>query len=274
MRSAESTPESVTTSQQQQEPALTFPAPVFPASTLPVPNAEPLDRAFTNMASTVMAEVGVAVTPVDGAEVSEWGPVQGGPAWSTIKVPMVMAAQRLVVDSAEQQTAAIVNSDNEAAEDLWQQLGPPEQAAASIEAVLEESGDSKTTVPTIRSRSEYSIFGQTQWSLADQARFAAHAACDPSASQTIDLMTRVDDSQQWGIGALSGSAFKGGWGPGTDGDYLVRQFGILTTDNGRVAVAIAAEPVSGTFDDGIRALDVVAEWLADNLGALPSGTCD
>jgi len=48
---------------------------------------------------------------------------------------------------------------------------------------------------------------------------------------------------------------------------------VLTTPAGKVAVAIAAEPVSGSFDDGTHDLGEVAMWLIDHLGALPAGQC-
>ena len=64
-----------------------------------------------------------------------------------------------------------------------------------------------------------------------------------------------------------------GWGPSPSGKYLVRQFGVLTGPAGKVAVAIAAEPASGSFDDGTNDLGQVAKWLTDHLSALPAGQC-
>ena len=61
-------------------------------------------------------------------------------------------------------------------------------------------------------------------------------------------MGQVEPSQTWGIGGIPGSEFKGGWGPSPSGKYLVRQIGVLTTPAGNIAVAIAAEPESGSFD--------------------------
>ena len=39
-------------------------------------------------------------------------------------------------------------------------------------------------------------------------------------------MQRLTADQRWGL-AAKGIAAKGGWGPGSGGDYLVRQFGIV-----------------------------------------------
>ena len=86
-------------------------------------------------------------------------------------------------------------------------------------------------------------------------------------------MGEVEPSQTWGIGGIPGSEFKGGWGPSPSGKYLVRQIGVLTTPNGNIAVATAAEPESGSFDDGTQDLGEVAKWLTDHLTALPAGQC-
>jgi hypothetical protein len=38
-------------------------------------------------------------------------------------------------------------------------------------------------------------------------------------------------------------------------------------------VAIAAEPASGSFDDGTKDLNEVARWLTSHIEALPAGQC-
>jgi len=63
-------------------------------------------------------------------------------------------------------------------------------------------------------------------------------------------------------------AFKGGWGPGTNGGYLVRQMAILRLANGtRVGVAMAVKPADGRFETGVADLNVVARWLEGNVYA-------
>ncbi len=86
-------------------------------------------------------------------------------------------------------------------------------------------------------------------------------------------MGRVEADQRWGIGTIAGSRFKGGWGPSPTGAYLVRQIGVIGTPNGMIAVALAAQPASGTYDDGTADLTQMADWLAGHLAALPSGQC-
>jgi hypothetical protein len=50
--------------------------------------------------------------------------------------------------------------------------------------------------------------------------------------------------------------------------------GVLTTPNGMIAVALAAQPASGKFDDGTAALTEIAAWLTTHLRALPAGECN
>lgn len=77
----------------------------------------------------------------------------------------------------------------------------------------------------------------------------------------VNLMGQVTESQRWGLGNLTAASFKGGWGPDSSGRYLVRQFGIVTIDGKRVAVAIAVEPRDGSFGSGTAALSTIARWL-------------
>jgi hypothetical protein len=219
--------------------------------------------------------MGIATSAVGtGQSVTTWRDWQEGPAWSTIKVPLVIAAYRQqnprqVTDVMK---AAITESDNTAAESLWEQLGDPASAAEHVQQILQQTGD-PTTVESRKVRPEFSASGQTIWSLENQARFTAGAFCDSENGPIFDLMSQVKPDQNWGIGKIVETQFKGGWGPSPSGRYLVRQMGVLTTPAGKAAVAIAAEPASGTFDDGTKDLDEVAKWLTNHLAALPRGQC-
>lgn len=228
---------------------------------------------FTQLTARLNARIGLAVTAVgSGQPVTVWGDWEQGPAWSTIKVPLVIAAYRAHQVITDQMKAAITESDNAAAEALWRQLGEPATAAQQVQQVLQQTGD-PTVVESRRLRTEFTAFGQTQWSLLNQVRFTASAVCNPANDAIFSLMGEVEPQQRWGIGDIAGTQFKGGWGPSTSGDYLVRQLGVLTAPGGRVAVAVAAAPASGSFDDGRAALDAVAGWLNTNRARLPAGRC-
>ncbi|MET3859736.1 hypothetical protein ABIE38_000633 [Dietzia sp. 2505] len=216
--------------------------------------------------------VGIAVTAVGGgSDVLSAGDVRSGVAWSTIKVPLAVAAARASPSSLEAATTAITASDNAAAERLWDSLGGGAASASGISAVLADGGDSTTQVPTARTRAEYSIFGQTQWPLVDQARFGSLLPCIGSSNRVLDLMGQVSPDQSWGLGRIPGARFKGGWGPGESGGYLVRQFGIVPAAEGELAVAIAVE--SASFDEGVGTLSGVADALALRLPSIQGGRC-
>ena len=252
----------------QPQPAVDSPA----VTTAPEP-AGPLAASFTELARTIPAIVGIAVVPVGGSSVQTFGEWSTGVAWSTIKVPLAIAALRAEPPDAKNLAVkAITESDNAAAERLWSELGPSDQAALRVQAILRESGDISTRVESERLRPGFTAFGQTRWSLTLQARFAARLPCLPNTGGVIDLMRNLVGGQRWGL-AAEGAAAKGGWGPGESAGYLVRQFAIVPAATGNVGVALAAEPRDGTFDAGVAALDQLARWLTAHTADLPGGRC-
>jgi hypothetical protein len=230
---------------------------------------------FPHLQSSVKAAVGIALEPVGGSgaplSLGEW---HSGPAWSTMKVPLVIAALRDEHQPhiTDQMTAAVTQSDNAAAEAVWAGLGDPLTAAGKVEAVLAEAGDF-THVQFRKVRQDFSAFGQTDWSLTEQVRFLSVAACDHRNAPVPALMGRIEQDQRWGLGMIAGARFKGGWGPSRKGKYLERQMGLIVTPTGASAVAVAAEPYSGSMTDGIEALNLIAEWLSDHIVMLPGGRC-
>jgi len=257
-------------------PQSSLSAPQAPASS-PQTGTAPstLDADFAQLQAQLHASVGIAVAAVgSNQQPILMGDLPSGPAWSTIKVPLAIAAlrQENSPTPTAAMTAAITESDNAAAESIWAGLGDPVTAAHDVEAVLKETGD-PTTVEYRRVRPEYTAFGQTDWSLDDQVKFLSSAVCDPRNDPIFALMGNVVPDQSWGIGTIPYSRFKGGWGPSTDGNYLVRQMGTLTAPTGTVAVAMAVAPASGSFDEGTSDLTEVANWLRDHFAALPAGHC-
>ncbi len=229
---------------------------------------------FDSLLPTLGGKAGLAFMAVGGDTTATMGDWTSGPAWSTMKVPLTLAVLKSNGDTPNyEMSAAITESDNSAADQLWQSLGTPGQASQAIQAILRSGGDTDTTVPSTRARADYSVFGQATWSLADQVRFAAHLPCLPNASTVTDLMGKVVAVQQWGLGRLDDSAYKGGWGPDPAGNYLVRQFGLITTPGGQLAVAIAAQADSGSFNDGTAMLDKIAPLITKHMGDLPTGSC-
>ncbi|WP_342800708.1 hypothetical protein [Nocardia sp. No.11] len=217
--------------------------------------------------------VGLAIMPVGGDKMVTFGTWTSGPAWSTIKVPLAIAALRNNASYVTTATSAITASDNGAADTLWQSLGSGAAAATAVENVLREGGDTTTTVPTARTRADASVYGQAEWTLAEQVRFAAHLPCIPQSQRVVGLMQQIIPSHRWGLGAFGSAEFKGGWGPDLSGKYLVRQFGLIDSPSGRIAIAFAAQPDSGSFNDGMTMLDKMATLISGHLGELAGGHC-
>jgi hypothetical protein len=259
----------------QATPNSSVPSPVANPPTKP-PSPTGLAADFAQLQARLHAKIGVVLGRVGAGSnapvtLGEW---TSGSAWSTIKVPLVIAAMRQqnTGQVTEPMTAAITESDNEAAESIWEGLGDPATAAAKVEAVLRDTGD-PTTVQSKKVRPQYTAFGQTDWSLTNQALFLSAAACDPRDQPVLALMGDVENEQKWGLGVLPNTKIKGGWGPSLSERYLVRQIGILPTPRGLTVVAIAAEPESGSFPDGTQDLTDIAQWLKTHLDALPAAQC-
>jgi hypothetical protein len=238
--------------------------------------ATALATEFNQLANKLHATMGIVISPV-GSHPKQlvFGDWTSGPAWSTSKVPLTIAAldEENPPKVTDLMRSAITESDNAAAESIWEKLGDPVTAAHKVEAVLRKYGD-PTTVEWRKVRPEFTAFGQTIWSLSDQARFTAAAVCDSATAPIFTLMGQVEGDQRWGLATIADTRFKGGWGPSRTGNYLVRQLGVLKTSTGLTAVAVATEPASGSFNDGIQDLTEVGNWLASHLTELPTAQCD
>src|SRR5262245_23972201 len=87
---------------------------------------------FDRLKAKLHSVPGLAVAAVGDAQVPmTLGDWQTGPAWSTMKVPLVIAALREEHPPkvTEAMTRAVTESDNAAAESLWAALGSPATAA-------------------------------------------------------------------------------------------------------------------------------------------------
>ena len=264
-----------TTSTRQTAGAAPPPQTTTAPGSVPGGAATTLEAEFKKLESTLHATMGIVISAVGSNPTQlvfgDWTP---GPAWSTSKVPLIIAAlsEESPPTVTDAMRAAITKSDNDAAESIWENLGDPVTAEHKVEAVLRKYGD-PTTVEWRKLRPEFTAFGQTIWSLTNQARFTAGAVCDSSNDQVFKLMGEVEDEQSWGLGVIPDTRFKGGWGPSKTGSYLVRQLGVLKSPSGLTAVAVATQPASGSFNDGANDLTEVAKWLTSRRAELPVGHC-
>ena len=196
------------------------------------------------------------------------GSLSGGPftaegelthsrAWSTMKVPVVVASINAGRADPLDVEAAITRSDNEAALRLFDAL---DDGPAEVEAVLRRAGDEETTLEREPDPRGWSPFGRTVWSLRAAAGFyralARGELLSPDETErTLGAMTRIVPEQRWGLGELPDVPFKGGWGPAEDGGYDAIQIGVV---DGRV-LALAAR--AADFDGATRLLSRVAADL-------------
>lgn len=236
--------------------------------------APELAAAVDEVAQRYQGQAGLALAdPGDGPDAAPRvaGNLESAVAWSTSKVPVAIAAVRATGAASGEVLSAISASDNAAAEAVWASLGAPDDAARAATEVLRDGGDDATVVNAERLRPEFTAFGQTEWALADQARFGANLGCIAGSGPVLDAMADIAPDQSYGLGSIGGARYKGGWGPDPSGGYLVRQFGVIPTDAGEVGVAIAVRPGDGAYETGQRMLDDIAAVLAANLP--PGRTC-
>lgn len=233
------------------------PAPTVPA---PHPSAAPvssLDEVVAGLPGTA----GVAVFSPDQELAA--GFQDPAPGWSTMKVPVAIAALRAGVGDAATVRRAITASDNDAAAALWSALGTPEQAGRATTAVLADAPGPQPSAQTRTVRPPFSAFGQTQWSVAQQARFASVLPQLDGSGPVTAAMGAIVPEQSWGLGRLPEARFKGGWGPDESGAYLARQLGYI--DRGAqcapVGIAVLAKAEDGTFESATAMLSTMAERL-------------
>lgn len=246
---------------------------------VPPVTAEAIRGPFQSFVAAHPGGVAVAWTPVGRPEqVQVLGSTTDIDAWSTIKAPISVAALKEASGPGEpgrtrtRIRAAIKESDNDAAAELFESLGDRAEAAAATEAVLRAAGDQRTRV-TRNAEGEVRGFGRTAWRPEDAARLAATLPCSADAEFVYDAMGQVIPDHQWGLGSLEATShFKGGWGQ-SDHGYLVRQLGVVDSRGGSIAVALMVQPKDGRHETGTATANALARWLVGRLGAGDVGTC-
>ncbi len=234
--------------------------------------------AFAQLQGSLPGPAGIAVSGIGrGQPVAALGALQAGIAWSTSKVPVVMAALAAGTAHAEDVHQALRASDNEAAMRIWRSLGNSDQAAAAATAELRAVGDADTVIQPRVLAPGYTPFGQTVWSLGGQVRFMAGLSCTSVGRETVEEMRHVIAAQRWGVGTVDPTAaFKGGWGPGTlpgaRGPWIDRQMGLVSVAGKPVAIAIAVQVPGGSHTAGAAALSRLAAWAVAHahVDALPA----
>ncbi len=207
-----------------------------------------------NIVATIRKEYGgtVAVSISNGTHIYTAGDDAMLRTWSTIKVPLAIAALRKNPQLQALARSSITVSDNQATTALWNSLGGGSRAAKAVTGVLQEAG---TTAHV-----STSAWGASSMKPSQQAKFGARLRCLSRASTVRSLMGQIVPEQSYGLGRMKNTIFKGGWGPSED-SYVIRQFGSVSLPGGSVGVAFYVEPASGTYATAQEAADTIAKRL-------------
>jgi hypothetical protein len=258
------------------------PAEPKPESTAPGGGSSASLAGFDQLEAPLPGQVGLAIGPPGSGPAASAGSLTTGSAWSTSKVPVALRVLQEAggpggLSSSQEANirAALTASDNTAALALFADLegsyGGAAGAAAAVDEVLAEAGDTTTHVSSV-GRDGFTPFGQTEWSLEAQelfmSRLAAGCVGSPASREfVLGLMGEVS-SDTWGLGSAGLPArWKGGWGPGTDGRYLACQMGTLSVEGGEAIVALAALPDDGSFETAQSMATAVAQFAAEKAPA-------
>ena len=112
--------------------------------------------------------VGWTVGSVAGGGFESHGELRAARAWSTMKVPVIVASITSGNADWHDIELAIRRSDNDAALRLWDAL---DDGASEVEAVLRRAGDPDTSLEREPDPRGWSSFGRTVWTLEAAATF-------------------------------------------------------------------------------------------------------
>ena len=246
------------------------PAPAS-TSTAPAPKAAPTTTAPAHSALAVHNQVGaasattqltaltagqpsgavsVAVTNLTTGAAFTWGATSGMVTASVIKLDtletMLLQHQQSGEDLSNwedsEATDMIEHSDNDAADDLWGDIGSDEAVTAA----------NKTFGLTSTVAGTDDLWGLTTTSAADQVILlkqlvGTSALNAASQAYALGLMRAVEDDQAWGVSAVADAntptALKNGWLNISDDDDLwaVNSVGIVTVKGQTLALAVMTQ---------------------------------
>lgn len=231
--------------------------------------------------------ISVAVQPLAAGQMAVLGGDPEMLGMSTTKI-LIFAAllrdrggvARLTDAQKRLAQAAVTESDNQAILALFsvleQDQGGVTGASNYATGLLRDAGDPSTVVATAPPPPGYATtFGQILWSPTAEVRFfrvlALGCLLPPADTRyVLRLMSQIEPSESWGLGSaeFGAVAFKGGWGPLANGQYGVRQTGIIGNGDRGVVVAITVDPAT-SFGVGTAVLTDVARWLRGEVRLVP-----
>lgn len=242
---------------------------------------------FASLESQLAGPVGLAVAPLGVGSVRVFGEAQTALAWSTSKVPVLVTLLHDDEDSNEvlspeersDATLALEQSDNAAIDALFAELeqihGGLIPASSAMQGILREAGDQSTVINTAPNDQGFTTEGQTEWSVSGEVTFykALVNGCLLDSTDTayvLGLMSQVIPSERWGAGAAGYPssvplAFKGGWGPDSNGNYQVRQTAFVGAGDRGYVISMLALPTDGSFSEGTSMITALATWAREHL---------
>jgi len=213
-----------------------------------------LDRAVDKTAKKYHAQVGVAISAGDDTIAA--GDKGEGPVWSTIKVPIAIAALK---DGADKSLVdlAIKESDNDAAYSLWSQVQWYEGSAdKAVRDLLDDHGSHADIHDT--------AFGYSKWPLKDQAVFGAQLPCIEEADYVHKVLKDIVSWQKVGLSKEKQTRAKSGWGlDDEENEYTYRQFGVHEVAGKRVGIALSVVTDGENYAEAEPAVDYLAHQLVD-----------
>jgi hypothetical protein len=171
------------------------------------------------------------------------------------------AGQALTGEDQALATTMIENSDNDAASDLYDDVG----GAGAIDDANRVCGLTETTVGT------GGYWGLTTTTVDDQIRllrvvFTRPSQLSPASQDYIQsLMSQVEADQQWGVTAAAGpgtrSMVKNGWLPNPS-LWEINSIGEITRGGQRMLIAVLSDD-NATEGSGISLVEDVARTAAN-----------
>lgn len=244
-------------------------------------SGESADAALSRALGAVAAEGSYQVAALDldsGASVS-YASGSSADTYDTASIVKVDILATLLLQAqdsgttltAEQQTLAtsmIENSDNNATNTLWNEIG----GASGLDAANQTFGLTETVAGTDGD------WGLTQSTADDQVKLLQVVHGDDSPltadSQTYiqQLMANVEADQQWGVSAAADSGtsmqLKNGWLQRSATElWDINSVGEVTVDGDSVLIAVTSSG-SSTESAGIGLVETVAEAAGDAVASV------
>ncbi len=210
--------------------------------------------------------ISVSVVNLSTKATFSWGATSGMMTASVVKVDiletLLLQHQQngtpLSADEQSNAVAMIEESDNDAADWLWNDVGS--------DGAVSQANQTFGLTSTVAGTDDY--WGETTTSAADQVTLlkelvGTSALNATSQAYALGLMRSVDPDQAWGVSAVADAgtttALKNGWLSIDDDDGLwaVNSVGLVTVNGQQLAVAIMTQHQSDE-DSGISLVQKLA----------------